>query len=175
MSKAVNKRDIEQELAIHRVAVGIYADIFRAEREEEYAPRKGTVLFALWQGKRLSLRHQRAWRHFTVDLFQAHGKSGPITSSYGEFADKPTGGGQIPTAYVNAQYKRLERLISMLTGEERVLLKDLIVEEVQSPGHLRLELIGFSRNGYRDDAQARAAGAATVTCLLNRIASFYSM
>jgi hypothetical protein len=160
---------------IEQVALGISADIFRPEREEAFAPRKGTVLHGLWQGKRLTLRHQRAWKHFTIDLYEAHGKSGPVTSSYGEYADKPISDFKLPSAYVNAQYKRLERLIAALTGEERILLKDLIVEEVQRPGHLKLELIGFARNGYRDEAQARAAGAATITCLLNRIATHYSL
>jgi hypothetical protein len=175
MTKSVNKRDVEQELALHRVAIGIYAQIFVPVRSEEFQPRKGTLMHDLWQGKRLTLRHQRAWQHFTVDLYNASGKSGPVVSSYGDGGSAPKTDFKLPTARVNAEYRRLERLGSTLIREESILLRDLISDEVQCPGFIKLEVLGFATNGYKDDAQARAAGAARVTCLLEKIASFYSI
>jgi hypothetical protein len=175
MQKAVNKRDIEKEAASRRIAVEVYNTLFVAERELEYQPRRGTVMFQLWQHKRLSLRHQRAWHHFALDLRGASGRSGPVCSGYSEASDKPSGSGKIPTAFVNAEYRRIERLIAMLCTAERLLLKDLIIEEIQAPGHLKLELLGFAGNGFKDDAMARASGATRITCLLDRIAAHYSL
>lgn len=161
---------------ISRAAVGIYETGFVFARQEQFQPRKGTLIYALWQGKKLTLRHQRAWRHFTEDLHNAHGKSGPITSGYSEGgSNRNPGEFKVPTAYVNTEYKRLERLVAKLNKDELTLLRDLIGDELQQKGLLTAELIGFHRNGYRSEDQARAAGVANVCCLLTALANYYDL
>lgn len=173
MTSAVSKSD--QSDAINRVAIGIFEQLFKPAKEYEFQPRKGTLLHELWNTKRLSLRHQRGWFHFTQDLYRAEGKSGPVCGGYGEAVNSSGDGFKVPTAHVNAQYRRVQRFTSTLTRDEKTLLMDLISDDLQSQGVIRLEDIGFATTGYRSEDQARAAGVATVVYLLQRIASFYEI
>jgi hypothetical protein len=153
--------DITDRIA--SVAIGIYAESFVPQRQDQYAPRRGTLMHQLWTGKRLTLAHQRAWRHFTNDLHNAHGRSGPVSSGYGESTgSRSPSEFRVPRAGVNVEYRRLEKLFGEMS------------DEMRPNGVLKLDLIGFHRLGYKDEAQARAAGAATVVALLGRIADFYS-
>lgn len=167
MTSALSKSDLD------RVAIGIFEQLFRPAKEFQYQPRKNTLLHELWNTKRLSLRHQRGWRHFTTDLYNAVGRSGPVCGSYGESVNASPDSFKVPTARVNHEYRRVERLTATLTKDEKVLLMDLISDDLQSQGILSLEGIGFATTGYRSEDQARAAGVATVIYLLQRIASFY--
>jgi len=175
VSKPLPKQDLAQVEAIQRVAIGLYETGFVFARKEAYQPRKGTLVFQLWQGKKLSLRHQRGWWHFTTDLYEACGKSGPVVSGYGDVRSTNPQDFKVPKAYVNAQYRRLERLMASLDDNEKILLRDLIYDELQQQKVLTVELIGFHLNGYKNCDQARAAGIATITYLLSRIAGFYSV
>jgi hypothetical protein len=166
----------ELEERLGRVAIGIFQhEIFRPAKDYHLQPTKGTLLHKLWSSKRLSERHQRAWRLFTTDLRNAVGKSGRVVSSYGEAIQSSGDSFKVPTARVNAEYRRVERLSASLTRDEKVLLMDLITDELQQHGELRVEDIGLATTGYRDAEQARAAGVATVVYLLQRIASFYEV
>jgi hypothetical protein len=164
---ALSKSDLD------RVAIGIFEQLFRPAKEYDYQPRKNTLLHELWSSKRLTLKQQRAWHHFTQDLYRAAGKSGPVCGSYGEAVSSSGDGFKVPTARVNAEYKRIQRLTSTLTKDEQILLMDLVTDDLQNQGVIRLEDIGFAKTGYRSEDQARAAGVATVLYLLQRIASFY--
>lgn len=176
-SKPVTKKDVAQELAIHSVAVGIYQKLFSPEKDDRYKPRQGTIIYTMWVHKKLTLKHQQAWCHFVEDLNSAEGRSGPIVSSYRESSGGSGGSNvlRIPTATTNASYRRLERLFEQLTREEKILLRDLIFEEVQAKGQLKQELIGFVCNGFKSEDQARASGATRITCLLERLGAFYGV
>jgi hypothetical protein len=169
-------RDLQRQDDITRAAIGIFEQIFAPARQHEFAPRKGTLMHKLWQCNRLTLRQQRAWHHFTLDLYSAVGKSGPVVSAYSEAVSKSDAGEfRAPTAKVNAQYTRMERLVKTLIRQERILLMDLIADDLQNTGALSAGDIGFALCGYRDRAQASAAGTATIGCLLSKIGDFYSV
>lgn len=175
MTKAAARQDVEQ--AISRVAVSIYETGFVAARRDDFKPRAGTLMAQLWQHKRLSERQQRAWFAFTSDLYGAAGKSGPIVSGYGD-GTRSTNPSEFkaPVAHVNAQYRRLERLVATFTArEERALLGDLIQDELQRRGDLHLERIGLHISGYANADQARSSGTTAIHMVLARIASFYSV
>lgn len=176
MTKHLPKADLDRQEAIGRVAMSLYQSGFVFAKKEQYAPRRGTLMFHLWQGKKLTLRHQRAWFHFTCDLYEAHGRSGPVSGGYGEATSgRNPSDFRVPVAHTNAQYRRLDKLVQSLGTQERILLKDLIYDELQRQGALELDMIGFHLNGFKDESMARAAGVATVTCLLSRIADHYSV
>lgn len=174
MSSNVATQDSDR---IERAAIAIYTEMFTAQRQEQYKPREGTLMRHLWDSKRLTLQHQRAWRHFTNDLHGAHGRSGPVTSGYGEStSSRSTSEFRAPRSYVNAEYRRVEKLYAQMSaGAERALMADLMHDEVRPNGTLVAENIGFHVTGYRNEDQARAAGVATIIALLGRIADFYSI
>ncbi len=183
MSSAASKAPVasqepsqETQEAINRVAIGIYACGFIPARQDQYRPREGTLIRQLWQSKKLTLRAQRGWAHFTADLYAAAGRSGPVCGGYGESSGARNGSDfKVPLAGVNTEYRRLEKLIRSLDRQEAVLLKDLIADELRRNGELKLDLIGFHINGYSGQDQANAAGVANITALLSRIAGFYNL
>jgi hypothetical protein len=160
---------------IGRVAVAVYEIEFRGIKALEYRPREGTVMFNVWKSEKLELRQQRAWSRFVADLQEAAGESGKVTASY-EQAVQVSGNKQW-SAWTNREYDRVVRLCDEYLDrkKERPLLVALMMDEVQTQGVLHLERIGLHLNGYRDSAQARAAGIANVCALMNRIASFYEV
>lgn len=166
--------DLQKE--IQRVAAQIYATGFVAAKIDHFRPRQGTLMFHLWQQRKLTERQQRAWWCFVCDLREASGKSGPIVSSYDEATGSRTPSEfKVPKAFVNHQYRRLEKLVEFLVGPERILLKDLIADEIRANGALELDLIGFHKNGYKNSDQARSAGVATISCLLDRLVAYYHL
>ncbi len=176
MSKPLTKTELERTADIARAAAGIYEMAFQHAKVDYLAPRKGTLMHHLWMSKKLTLQQQRAWAHFTSDLHEAHGRSGPIVGGYGESTGSRNGGDfRVPRAFVNPQYRRVEKLFMDLAKPEQILLRDLMADEVRANGILGLEQIGFHRNGYKNQDQARAAGVANIHCLLARIAAFYGV
>ncbi len=176
MSKPLTKTELERTADIARAAAGIYEMAFQHAKVDYLAPRKGTLMHHLWMSKKLTLQQQRAWAHFTTDLWEANGHSGPIVGSYGESTGSRNGGDfKVPRAFVNHQYRRVEKLFMDLTKPEQVLLRDLMADEVRVNSVLELEQIGFYRSGYRNADQARSNGVAHIHCLLARIAAFYGV
>lgn len=171
-SKAITRTDLQTVAMLQRVAIGVYDIQFRGEADDFYKPQEGTLLHRVWKMHKLTFRQQRAWKKFVEDLRAAAGESGKVTSSYESAVQ--VSGNKVTLASTSPEYDRVHGLYHhYLDKDERILLRDLVTDEIQSPGILRLELIGFARNGYRDDAQARAAGVANVCALISRIAGYY--
>lgn len=158
---------------INRVAIAVYELEFRGIKALDYKPRDGTLMHNVWKSEKLELRHQKAWAWFMRDVNEAAGESGKVTASY-EQAVQVSGNKQWQ-AWTNREYDRVVRLCDEYLDrkKERPLLISLIMDEIQTPGVLQLERIGLCYNGYKDSAQARAAGIANICCLMDRIAFFY--
>lgn len=172
-AKAITRSDLQTVAMLQRVAVGVYEVAFNGEADDFYKPQEGTLIHRIWKMHRLTFRQQRTWKKFVEDLRAAAGESGKVTASYESAVQ--VSGNKITMVSTTSEYDRVHNLYhNYLDKDERILLRDLVTDEIQSPGILRLELIGFARNGYRDDAQARAAGVANVCNLLSRMAGFYS-
>lgn len=171
-AKVVTRSDLQTVAMLQRVAIGVYEVAFRGEADEFYRPQEGTILHRVWKMHKLTFRQQRTWKRFVEDLRAAHGESGKVTASY-ETAVQVSGN-RVAMVGTTPAWDRVERLMMhYLDRDERILLADLITDEIQSPGIIQLELIGLARNGYRDGAQARAAGVANICALLSRISGFY--
>ena len=169
----VSKKQIDIA-QLERVVVGCYTIMFNGEKDPFYEPKPGTIMHRLWKGSKLSFLHQKTWKSFVVDLREAAGKSGKTGSSYGEYSDVSSDGYRVPVAFTNEAYERVTRLFNHFLGRyERHLLRDLIIDEIQKPGHFELELLGLARNGYKNSDQARAAGIANICCLLDRMHDYY--
>lgn len=166
---------LKQQKRIDIAAFALYQLVFKGERERAFEPRAGTELHRVWKMGRLNLRQQRAWMKFRDDCDKAHGKSGGVTSSYGE----QTGGNEPTekrlTAYENEEYRRVMHLVhSYLIFEERQLLQAMLQNDLKTGEHLSLELVGLIRSGYSDEGDARASGVTHIQTLLTRVASYYN-
>lgn len=161
----------EERIALEVFA--IYQVVFKGEKERAFQPRAKTVMRRVWEAERLNLRQQRAWRKFMDDYDKAEGKSGSVTSGYGEYTDKSDNDFKVPVAYENAYYKRIVQICNSLSRREYALLKDLVQDELKANNNIRLELIGLMRSGYADKNSARVAGIVHVQLLLDRIADQY--
>ena len=164
---------LKPEERIELTAFAVYQIVFRGEKERAFQPRAKTVIRRVWEAERLNLRQQRAWRKFMDDYDKAEGKSGGVTSGYGEYTDKSDSDFKVPTAYENVYYKRIVQICNSLSRREYALLKDLVQDELKATGNIRLELIGLMRSGYQDKNSARVAGVVHIQNLLDRIADCY--
>lgn len=167
--------DQEEQDPITKTALAIYSmGKFRSSRDYQHEPKRGTVVYKLWQEQKLTLRHQKAWSRFRDDLYNHEGKSGKVVATYGE----GIGGGngeRTPVAYVSREYEDLQRCCATMTPEEKMLLRDMMDEELHGISILRLEVIGYLGNGYEGNGQARSSGVTRVTTLLERIAAYYGL
>lgn len=164
------------ENRIQMLAIGIYQIQFRGEANDDFRPKNGTQVHRVWKMQKLDERQQIAWQLFLDDVLLAHGKSGAVCSSYGDYHDNGSGDIKVPTAYTNKYYDRLEHLLTRyLLRSERALLVDLLQDTLKSNSSLQLESIGLIRSGYQDKVSARAAGVVHVQNLLDRLASYYSI
>lgn len=168
--------ELKVEERIDTLAMSLLKVVHRGEKETAFEPRKGTQLHRVWASNKLDMRQQRAWRQFRRDCDAAEGKSGGVCGSYGEFIDKGDDGDfRVPTAFVNAAYKRVEHiLMSYLDRHDRALLADLVQDDMNSSKKLTLEIIGVIRSGYKNENDARIAGIVNIQTLLSRLASYYS-
>lgn len=181
MSKRQVLKDFSElrpiEKRIEMVASGIYLIAFKGQANEDFAPRNGTQVHRVWKMCKLDDRQQIAWQQFCDDVALAHGKSGAVTSAYGESTDKGDGSDfRVPKAYTNTYYRRVERLLTeFLSRKERALLYELLQDTLKGTSSLQVETIGVLRSGYQDKASARAAGVAHVQGLLDRLADYYGV
>ena len=158
------------------VISGIMQVAFKGQALTDWEPRAGTQMHRIWKMNKLDERQQIAWRTLLDDFDTAQGCSGKVTGSYGDYTDKGSSGElKIPTAYVNAQYKRLEALQCFLDRSERALLSELVQDTYHGKSSLQLEQIGVIRSGYGEKDAARVAGVVHVQTLLTRVASFYGI
>ncbi len=165
-----------REDEITRVALRIHEVWFKPAKDPHFQPRKDTVLYDLWKGGRLTLRHQKAWFLIITDHDKALGKSGPVTSNYGESSNgRNPSEFRVPTAYENASLRRVNNLYNRLIPEQRRVLDLLLDDDWSHGGTISAEIIGALKVGYGNKDQARAAGVATVACLLDAIAGFYEV
>jgi hypothetical protein len=165
------------EKRIELVATGIYQIAFRGVALVDFQPKQGTQVHRVWKMQKLDDRQQIAWQQFIDDVMLAHGKSGNVTSGYGEFSDKGNGNEfKVPTAYTNTYYRRLERLLKgFLSRRERALILELLQDHLQANSSLQIETIGLVRSGYGDKASARSSGVTHIQNLLDRVADFYGV
>lgn len=150
--------------------------MFRGEREQIFRPRRGSTMEHIWKIGRLTYVQQRAWTLFIRMIMEAAGKSGPVTGSYSEKIDINNGteGFNAPVAYENDALELFKFLMDRhLSRKERALLKDLLYDELTRPGVVGLGRVGFMLCGYKDDAQARAAGVGVVGYLMDRLDEFF--
>lgn len=168
---------LQVEQRIELLAAKICEHHFRGQTLQSQRPRQGTQVDRIWKMVRLDRRQQTAWRYFCADIEAAEGKSGPVTSSYGEATDQGNGADfRIPVARENASMTRLKHLfMNHLDRHERALLSDLTQDYLRGSGHITLESIGLFRSGYRDEESARASGVTHVQNLLSRVAGFYGI
>lgn len=161
---------------IDSLAMSLLRVVHRGERETAFEPRKGTQLHRVWAANKLNIRQQMAWREFRRDCAAAEGKSGGVCGAYGEYVEKGNDADfKVPTAYVNAAYKRVEHiLMDYLDRHDRALLADLVQDDMNSSKKLTLEIIGVIRSGYKNENDARIAGIVNIQTLLSRLASYYS-
>jgi hypothetical protein len=181
MAKAKILKDFSElrpiEKRIELVASGIYQLAFKGEANDDFRPKQGTQVLRMWKMLKLDERQQIAWQHFTDDVNLAHGKSGSVTSAYGESINAGDGSDfRAPTAYSNTHYRRLERLLqAFLSRREKMLLVELLQDALKGTGGLELETIGLIRSGYTDKVSARASGVTHCQVLLDRLADFYQV
>src|SRR5262249_1012130 len=112
---------------------------------------------------------------FMDDVHLSHGKSGSVSSGYGESTNRESSEFRAPVAFTNRAYRNVERLKSFLSRREKALLMDLLQDSLQGTSALRLETIGLINSGYSDKDQARTAGVVHVQTLLSRLADFYQI
>jgi hypothetical protein len=173
MSKTLTKKQIETA-QLDRISVGIYKLMFCGEQERAFEPRPGTVMHKIWKMRKLNIRQQHTWARFVKDLRGAKGRSGKVCGSYAEFTNVSSSGDRLPVALTNDEYKKIEAIFTVHIGRrDALLLRDLVIDELQKPGHLQLELLGLAKNGYKNADQARAAGIATITSMIDRLADLY--
>lgn len=148
---------------------------FKGESLDDFKPRSGTQTERVWKMQKMDDRQQIAWRYFCDDMNMAKGKSGGVTSPYGDYVEKSDDADfKRPVAYANQALLRLEHLLmDFLDRRERALLSDLAQDYLKGTSSLTLEAIGLIRSGYRDKVSARAAGVVHVQLLMNRLANFY--
>jgi hypothetical protein len=177
MSKKAVLRDfsaLKVEKRIELSAIGVYQLVFRGEQERAFEPRKGTQIYRVYRMNRLDLRQQRSWKKFRDDFDRAQGKSGSVTSSYGEFQDGGDNSERVPVAYTNGAYERIKDIFQRYLGRrERALLYDLLQDDLRSGTELQLEFIGLIRSGYSGEDEARVAGVVHVQTLLDKLGDFY--
>lgn len=164
---------LKPEERIEMTAFAVFQLVHKGEKEQAFQPRANTLIRRIWETGRLSMRQQRAWHKFTSDFDNARGKSGPVTSGFGDYTDRSEDGFRVPTAYENAPRLRVNAICDRMTDREYALLKDLLQDYLKGTGNIRLELIGLMRSGYPDKNSARVAGVVHVQTLLDRVADFY--
>ena len=165
------------ESRIEAVAHSFLQVAFRGEAHPDFEPRSGSQVHRAWRMMKLEMRHQIAWQNFVDDAKISAGRSGSVTSSYGEGIDRGDGSDfRVPKAYTNAAYRRLERLRDFMGRRERQLLYALLQDSLTSTSGLQLELIGCVQSGYNGDkVSARASGVTRVQSMLERLADFYQI
>jgi hypothetical protein len=171
----VGNHSVEIQLAIGRVAMGVLTAPYTGVKNPQFEPQRRTTVHDAWHGKKLSERHQRAWRA-TVDMFIEAAGVSARGSSYGEATGGGGDGPALPTAYINSAQVRIERLRDYhLHSHEWRLLGALIMETFQNVKLHSLQQLGKQMSGYGDEAQARAAGVATLHRLFESLAEFHGI
>lgn len=155
------------------IAMQIYQVVFKGAREKAFEPKAKTAVHTVWAADKLSMRQQQGWHMLRKDIQDAYGKSGGVSSGYGELQD----GGErtfLPKAFVNDAYKRLHDLEHrFLARRDKALLKDLLRNAAQEGYEVKLEHIGLIRAGYAGTESARVAGVVIVQGLLDKLADYY--
>lgn len=166
---------LDVQLALTRVAIGIYSETYKGVKIESYEPPRGTVLHDLWHGRRLSHRHQEAWR-LTVALFDEAAGVSPANTLSAVSGQPGASDGHLPRVWSNAAQEKLDRINEFyLHFHEKRLLR-LLQHDLQNPGRImHLDEIGMKISGYKDKAQARAAAAASIHRLLDSLAEFHGI
>jgi hypothetical protein len=166
--------DLKIQKRIELSAIGIYQIVFRGEADRTWEPRKGTQVHRVWKIGKLEVRQQRAWKKFRQDFDESHGKSGGVTSGYGEQTGEGDPRERTPKAFTNEQYRRIHHIFKTYLGRrEGALLYDLLQDDLKSGTDLKLEFIGLLRSGYAGEDDARTAGVVHVQQILERLADYY--
>ncbi|HEY6861692.1 MAG TPA: hypothetical protein VI358_18145 [Pseudolabrys sp.] len=149
---------------------------FKGEAMPGHAPEAKTQVHRVWAMNKLDERQQIAWQTFMDDVKLARGKSGKVTSSYGDYVNNSSEGEfRIPTAYADSYYRRVERLFLSLGRRQRWLLMSLLQDALKARSSVTLETIGITRSGYKDKEHSRTAGVVQVQTLLDLVADYYGV
>jgi hypothetical protein len=163
------------EKRIELSAIGIYQIVFRGEADRTWEPRKGTQIHRVWKMQKLDVRQQRAWKKFRDRVDASRGKSGGVTSPYGEQVGDGDPTDRMPKAYTNKAYDEVMYIFERYLGRrESALLWDLLQDDLKSGTALQLEFVGLLRSGYVNSDDARTSGVTHVQNLLDRLADYFN-
>jgi hypothetical protein len=169
--------ELKIEERINVTALGIFQLVFKGEANAKFEPAQSkSQVHRVWSMKKLNERQQIAWVEFIDTIKAAHGESGKVCGSYGEYISNGSGDGfrhRDPVAKTNHHHRKIEGLKDFLTRHEKALLLDLLQDTLKSGSGLQLETIGLVRSGYSDKVSARAAGVVHIQVLLDRLAEYF--
>ena len=160
---------------------------FVASRRNEQEPPRGTVVWQLWQGQRLTARHAWAAGRFYDDVVIGLADRGKVKAV--DLASDKVDGSRVigmpgRLSPEERATKRLARLSKYIRPSEHQLVIELVRDYHQGEiarkagqrrfeVHLDLEALGRIVSGYAGRAQAKAAGTARLQALLDVFADFY--
>lgn len=172
MTTKLAKRDEE----IRTAALRISEVWFVPAKDHRFKPRDGTVMHAAWKSNKLTARHAKAWFLLVTDSDRAFGKSGSVTSRYGESTGaRNPGEFRVPVAHENDSLRRLNALSAKLIPEQRRVLELLLEDDLDHGGTLSAEILGKLKIGYNNEDQARASGFTVIACVLDCVADHYQI
>jgi hypothetical protein len=168
----INIRDRTRLLADLRILTVIH----NGEAERAFEPKTGTFLHDLWSQKHFDIRQQRAWKTWRHECDIAEGKSGSVTSGYGEFTDGGDDYFKVPKAYENYALQRCRDILERHLGRrDAKLLADLTQHDLGRIPELSAEQIGVVRSGFNKvKVHAKIAGIVNIQSLFTRMADYYS-
>lgn len=165
---------LKQKERIEIVALKIFGIVHKGEKDYDFEPRRGTEMHRAWNAGQFNKRQQIGWWLFRKDCDDACGKSGGVTSGYGEFTDGGSNPEKMPTAYSNAAYDRVEHILyQYLDRHERALLADLVQHDMKLNSKLTLEFIGLAKSGFKGKRDAYVSGVTNIQALLSRLSTYY--
>lgn len=178
MTKPSASTELEIQIALRRVAIGIYSEAYKGVKLSGFEPERASVVHDLWHAFKLSGRHQRAWERTTALFREAAGVSpgNTLSAALSQRGGNGNGSDRLVRVHYNEAQETLDRIYEFhLRWHERRLLELLRLDYHNKGRLMHLDEIGLKLSGYKDKAQARAAAAASIHRLLDSLAEFYGL
>ena len=149
--------------------------VHNGEAERAFEPKTGTFLHDIWKQKHFDIRQQRAWKTWRHECDVADGKSGGVTSGYGEFTDGGDDDFIVPVAFENYARQRCCDILERYLGRRDArLLADLTLHDLGRIPEFSAEQIGVVRSGFsKVKSHAKVAGIVNIQNLFTRLADYY--